>query len=56
MVTLEIRVPYSTESRNGCHAVNPYLVFSGNKDAVKTINLDVSEEDIINGRTIELTF
>jgi dolichyl-diphosphooligosaccharide--protein glycosyltransferase len=54
--SFEIRVPYSTESRNGCHAVNPYLVFSGNKDAVKTINLDVSEEDIMNGRTIELTF
>ena len=54
--SFEIRVPYSTESRNGCHAINPYLVFSGNKDAVKTINLDVSEEDIMNGRTIELTF
>jgi hypothetical protein len=32
------------------------LVFSGNKDAVKMKNLDVSEEDVINGRTIELTF
>ena len=54
--SFEMRVPYSTESRNGCHAINPYLVFSGNKDAVKMKNLEVSEEDVINGRTIELTF
>ncbi len=54
--SFEIRVPYSTEIQNGCHAINPYLVFSGNKDAVKKKNLDVSEEDVINGRTIELTF
>ncbi|MBN1236442.1 MAG: oligosaccharyl transferase, archaeosortase A system-associated [Methanotrichaceae archaeon] len=53
--SFEIRVPYSTESRYGCHAVDPYLVFSGNKDAVKMKNLNVSEEDVINGRTIELT-
>ena len=54
--SFEIRVPYSTESQNECHAITPYLVFSGNKDAVKMENLDVSEEDVINGRTIELTF
>jgi oligosaccharyl transferase (archaeosortase A-associated) len=54
--SFEIRVPYSTKSQNGCHAINPYLVFSGIKDAVKTKNLDVSEEDVIKGNTIELTF
>jgi dolichyl-diphosphooligosaccharide--protein glycosyltransferase len=52
----EMRVPYSTESRYECRAVNPYLVFSGNKDTLRMANLNVSEEDIINGRTIELTF
>jgi len=54
--SFEIRVPYSTENRYGCHAINPYLIFSGNKDAVKMKNLNVSEEDVIKGRTIELTF
>jgi len=53
--SFEMRVPYSTESRNECHAITPYLVFSGNKDAQSMINLDVSEEDVINGKTIELT-
>ena len=51
-----MRVPYSTESRYGCRAINPYLVLSGDKYSVKTTELNVSEEDIINGRTIELTF
>jgi dolichyl-diphosphooligosaccharide--protein glycosyltransferase len=54
--SFQMRVPYSTESRYGCRAKDPYLVFSGNKDTLKTANLNVSEEDIINGRTIELTF
>jgi oligosaccharyl transferase (archaeosortase A-associated) len=54
--SFEMRVPYSTESRYECRAINPYLVFSGNKDTLKMANLNVSEEDIINGRTIELTF
>ncbi|MCK9565321.1 MAG: hypothetical protein M0Q43_04660, partial [Methanothrix sp.] len=53
--SFEMRVPYSTESRNECHAITPYLVFSGNKYAQSMINLDVSEEDVINGKTIELT-
>ena len=51
----EIRVPYSTENRNGCHATTPYLVFAGNKDELKTIDLNVSEQDVTQGRTIELT-
>lgn len=49
-------MPYSTESRYECRAIDPYLVLSGDKYSVKTTNLNVSEEDIINGRTIELTF
>ena len=53
--SFEVRVPYSTESRYGCHAIDPYLVLSGDKYSVKTLFLNVSEEDIINGRTIELT-
>ncbi len=52
----EIRVPYSTEARYGTHAVDPYLVFSGNENGVKMQNLDVSEEDVLKGRTIEVTF
>jgi hypothetical protein len=52
----EIRVPYSTEDRYGTHAVDPYLVFSGNENGVKMQNLDVSEEDVLKGRTIEVTF
>ena len=51
----EIRVPYSTENRYETHAVSPYLVFSGNENGVKMMNLNVSEEDILEGRTIEVT-
>ncbi|MDQ1261703.1 MAG: dolichyl-phosphooligosaccharide-protein glycotransferase [Euryarchaeota archaeon] len=53
--SFEIRVPYSTDGRHGCHATSPYLVFSGNEAGAKVKNLDVSEEDVIKGRTIELT-
>lgn len=52
----EIRVPYSTEDRYGTRAVDPYLVFSGNEKGVKMQNLNVSEEDVLKGRTIEVTF
>ena len=51
----EIRVPYSTEARYGTHAVSPYLVFSVNESGVKMVNLNVSEEDVLKGRTIEVT-
>ena len=54
--SFEIRVPYSTEGRYGCHATSPYLVYSGNEAGAKVKNLDVSEEDVMLGRTIELTF
>jgi dolichyl-diphosphooligosaccharide--protein glycosyltransferase len=54
--SFEIRVPYSTEGRHGCHAISPYLVYSGNEAGAKVKNLDVSEEDVMLGRIIELTF
>ena len=55
--SFEMTVPYSTESRYGCRALDPYLVLSGDKDSVaKEFNLNVSEEDVLNGRTIEITF
>jgi len=52
--TFEIRVPYSTEARYGTRAVSPYLVFSGNESGVKMKNLNVSEEDVLKGRIIEV--
>jgi asparagine N-glycosylation enzyme membrane subunit Stt3 len=54
--SFEIKVPYSTENRYGCRATSPYLVYSGNQDGVTMKNLNVSEEDVMKGRTIELTF
>ncbi len=54
--SFEIRVPYATESRQGCHAISPYLIYSGNEAGVKMKNVDVSEEDVRSGRTIELAF
>jgi oligosaccharyl transferase (archaeosortase A-associated) len=51
----EIRVPYSTENRYETYAINPYLVFSGNENGVKMMNLNVSEEDVLKGRTVEVT-
>lgn len=53
--SFEIRVPYSTVDRYGCRATTPYMVYSGNEAGMKTKNLEVREEDVINGRTIELT-
>jgi len=52
----EIRVPYSTENRYETHASSPYLVFSRNEKGVRMKNLNVSEEDVLKGRTIEVTF
>ena len=54
--SFEMRVPYSTESRYGCRAISPYLVFSGNEQGVKMRNINVSEEDVLRGRTIEVAF
>ena len=52
----EVRVPYSTEGRYETHAVSPYLIFAGNETAVKTQSLNVSERDVLGGRTIEIAF
>jgi dolichyl-diphosphooligosaccharide--protein glycosyltransferase len=53
--TLDVRVSYSTEGRYGVHAVNPYLVFAGNEAGVKRMNLNVSENDILQGKVIDVT-
>ncbi|MDD2754055.1 MAG: oligosaccharyl transferase, archaeosortase A system-associated [Methanothrix sp.] len=53
--SFEIRVPYSTQGGQGCHAISPYLIYSGNEAGVTVKNLDVSEEDVMLGRTVELT-
>jgi oligosaccharyl transferase (archaeosortase A-associated) len=51
-----MRVPYSTEGRYATRAVSPYLIFSGNEAGVKTKNIDVSEEDILKGNTLDVSF
>ncbi len=53
---LEMRVPYSSESRYECKAVDPYLIFSGNQMGVRMKHVNVSEDDVLNGRTIEVAF
>jgi dolichyl-diphosphooligosaccharide--protein glycosyltransferase len=50
----EIRVPYSTDSGNGTHALGPYLVFVGNESGIERLNVDVSEEEIRAGKTIDV--
>jgi oligosaccharyl transferase (archaeosortase A-associated) len=52
----EIRVPYPTENRYGFHVLNPYLIFSGNQSGIEMMNINVSEQDILNGRIIEADF
>jgi len=52
---LEIRVPYTTERRYETHALSPYLIFSGSEAGVKMQNLNVSEQDVLEGKTIEVT-
>jgi len=51
-----MRVPYSTEGRYATRAVNPYLIFSGNEAGVKTKNINVSEEDVLKGNTLDVSF
>ncbi len=50
----EMKVPYSTERRYGTHALSPYLIFSGNEAGVRMQNVNVSEEDVLKGKTIEI--
>ncbi len=52
----EMRVPYSTDSSYETHALGPYLIFSGNEMGIKMQNINVSEKDILEGRTLEVTF
>lgn len=53
---LAIRVPYATESKYGTHALGPYLIFCENEKCVKTQEINVSEQDILEGKTIEMSF
>jgi dolichyl-diphosphooligosaccharide--protein glycosyltransferase len=48
----EIRVPYATEKRYDTHAVDSYLVFSGGK----SVRVNVSENDVLEGRPVEVDF
>ena len=53
--TSEVRVPYSTEKRYETHAITPYLVVSGNNSTnMKKRNINVTEDDVIHGRIIEV--
>jgi len=53
----EIRVPYSTDERLETHSVGPYLL-GPVMDIVggEAREIEVSEEDVLNGRTIEADF
>ncbi len=52
----DLRVPYSTEHIYGTHSLGPYLIFSGNEQGVKMQNINVSEQDILDGKIIEVNF
>ncbi|MCJ7443170.1 MAG: oligosaccharyl transferase, archaeosortase A system-associated [Methanotrichaceae archaeon] len=52
----EIRVPYSTEDRYETHALGPYLIFSGNEKGVRMQNINITEQDILDGKIIEVNF
>lgn len=47
-----IRVPYSTEPAHGTFAIGRYLVFSGGVSK----DVDVTEEDVLMGRPVEVDF
>lgn len=51
-----IRVPYSTEGSKATRALNPYLIFSGSKAGIETKNINVSEEDVLKGNTLDISF
>ena len=53
--TSEVRVPYSTEKRYGTYAVTPYLVVSGNNSTdIRRQNINVTEDDVQNGKVLEV--
>jgi asparagine N-glycosylation enzyme membrane subunit Stt3 len=51
-----IRVPYSTEGSKATRALNPYLIFSGNEAGIETKTINVSEEDVLKGNTLDVSF
>lgn len=51
-----IRVPYSTEPMHATHAIEPYTIFCGNSEGVKTQKINVSEKDILEGKKIMVNF
>ena len=54
--TSEVRVPYSTEKRYGTYALTPYLVVSGNNSTnIRKRNVNITEDDIQNGKVLEVT-
>jgi oligosaccharyl transferase (archaeosortase A-associated) len=54
--TTEVRVPYSTEKRYETHAITPYLVVSGNNSTkMKKQNINITEDDVHNGKVIDVT-
>ena len=54
--TSEVRVPYSTEKRYGTYAVTPYLIVSGNNSTnIRRQSVNVTEDDIQNGKVLEVT-
>jgi dolichyl-diphosphooligosaccharide--protein glycosyltransferase len=53
----EVTVPYSTEKRYETHAITPYLLVSVNSPTdMKTKNINVTEDDVIHGRVVEVNF
>jgi hypothetical protein len=54
--TSEVRVPYSTDKRYGTSALTPYLVVSGNNSTnIRRQSVNVTEDDIQNGKVLEVT-
>jgi dolichyl-diphosphooligosaccharide--protein glycosyltransferase len=54
--TSEVRVPYSTEKRYGTYAITPYLVVSGNNSTnMRRQSINVTEDDVQNGKVLEVT-
>jgi len=54
--TSEVRVPYSTERKSETYARTPYLVVSGNNSTnMKKQNINITEDDVHNGKVIDVT-
>jgi asparagine N-glycosylation enzyme membrane subunit Stt3 len=52
----EVKVPYSTEKRYDTHAITPYLLVSVNSPTdMKTKNINVTEDDVLHGKIINVT-